>query len=422
MELTKEELNSMMQEAADKAVNKALTHMIELMQGQQPPYLENCTGDTQNAPKEEFNPMAYKRTPVYIGNDGNGRKQYTYVDGNTQDERNDNVVKAYIRSGRIWEFLPVSFSNNACLESTAMPMQHGFSECAERWFSVFAKPTVEEATALSYRGQLDRVWIPAFKDKTVEDLTAADVQNALNDMGDVAKDTRKKALQVVKTVLTQAVEDGYVSKNVAESKSIKITGKAAEETQPYSIEQMRFLISHLSDVKNPTDRAWLALSALHQFRPEEVLGLKYNDIDKVSCKLRIIRAVTHPDRNQPVIKETKTPKSKRDIDFVPELLQFIPDGNPDDFIIGGEKPLSYSQVRKMRERIQKQTGFNEKIVPRRFRTTVTTDTYDATKDIALTAKAAGHSKKSTTLNHYTMGRLENANTAIPVAKRYGLIS
>lgn len=377
--------------------------------------------DVIQTPKEASNPMAYKRIPVYIGNDTSGKPIYTIISGNTQDERNDNIVKAYIQSGRLWEFMPEAFSNVVSLNGRIKPNHHDFTECAERWFFVFARPNIEESTALSYRRQLDNLWIPAFQGKDVEELTAADVQNVLNDMGDVAKDTKKKAVQVLSMVLSQAVEDGFVTKNVAKSKSVKIKGKAAEETTPYSIEEMQYLVSHLPDVKNPTDRAWLALSTLHPCRPEEVLGLRYGDIDRENYKITIQRAVTHPDRNQPCVKQTKTEKSRRTIDLAKGILHFISDGSHDDYIVGGAKPLSYQQVRRMRKRIAKDIDFDGEIVPRRFRTTVITDIVDITKDIIQAAAAAGHSNSSTTLKHYAKGRGENFNTATPVSNRYGLI-
>lgn len=85
--------------------------------------------------------------------------------------------------------------------------------------------------------------------------------------------------------------------------------------------------------------------------------------------------MTHPDRNQPLIKETKTEGSVREMDLVAQILQYLPKGDPEDFIVGGKQPLSYTQTRRMRERIRKDTGFDEDIVPRRFRTTVLTDIY-----------------------------------------------
>lgn len=69
-------------------------------------------------------------------------------------------------------------------------------------------------------------------------------------------------------------------------------------------------------------------------------------------------------------------------DLVPHL--------PQTFVFGGKKPLSYAQVRRMCDRIKRDTGFAENITPIRFRTTVLTDLYDQTKDIKLAQAAAGH--------------------------------
>ena len=112
--------------------------------------------------------------------------------------------------------------------------------------------------------------------------------------------------------------------------------------------------------------------------------------------------------------------SVRTIDLAPQIRAFIPKGPSDAFIIGGDKPLSYQQIRRMRGRIKKDTGFNDDIVPRRFRTTVLTDLYVQTKDIKQTQAAAGHTTADMTLKHYVKGRQQNGNTAAPVASRYGL--
>ncbi|MBQ1237267.1 MAG: hypothetical protein IIX70_03140, partial [Oscillospiraceae bacterium] len=61
-----------------------------------------------------------------------------------------------------------------------------------------------------------------------------------------------------------------------------------------------------------------------------------------------------------------------------------------------------------------------RITPRRFRTTVLTDLYDATKDIKLAQRSAGHTTAAMTLKHYVHGRSEEKNTALPVANLYGL--
>ena len=78
--------------------------------------------------------------------------------------------------------------------------------------------------------------------------------------------------------------------------------------------------------------------------------------------------------------------------------------NKTGFVVGDDTPLSYTKVRRMCERIQKDIQFDGKITPIRFRTTVLTDLYDQTKDIKLTQNTAGHSTSTMTLKHYVKGR------------------
>ncbi|MGN1019614.1 MAG: tyrosine-type recombinase/integrase [Aristaeellaceae bacterium] len=93
---------------------------------------------------------------------------------------------------------------------------------------------------------------------------------------------------------------------------------------------------------------------------------------------------------------------------------------PRAFILGGDKSLTCQQVGRMCERIQRDTGFDEKITPVRFRTTVLTDLYDQPKDLKQTQQAAGHANAATAMKHYVKGRAERANTAVAIATVYGV--
>ena len=121
-----------------------------------------------------------------------------------------------------------------------------------------------------------------------------------------------------------------------------------------------------------------------------------------------------------MFKATKTEGSERFLDLAPQAVRYLEAGRPEDFILGGKAPLSYTQVRRMCERIRRDTGFEESIAPIRFRTTVLTDLYDATKDIKQAQAAAGHTTAAMTLKHYVKGRQERSNTALPIATAYGL--
>ena len=140
----------------------------------------------------------------------------------------------------------------------------------------------------------------------------------------------------------------------------------------------------------------------------------------VNSLIYIHRAVTHPTRNLLLVKSTKTDASCREIELVPQIICYLPGGLPNHFILGGEEPLSYTQTRRMCQRIQRETGFEETITPRRFRTTVLSDIYDMTKDIKQTQAAAGHTTATMTLRHYVKNRQSLPNTATPIAAAYGL--
>lgn len=296
--------------------------------------------------------------------------------------------------------------------------KHPFADYAWNWYNTYSAPNVETATATTYKRQIQRYLIPAFDGLAVEDITVDDVQRLFNGMTG-AKTTKDKARMVLNQILDSAVEEKLIPTNPLKSRRLKITGKASKATPPYTVEQMRYLVQHIGDIQNPVDRAYLALQALHPLRLEEVLGLAPEDIDTGNMTIHIRRAVTHPTRNQPEVKDTKTESSHRTIGLsslaVPYLQQLEAAGA---FLFGGDKPLSYTQVRKMCQRIQHDTGFTENITPIRFRTTVLTDLYDQTKDIKLAQAAAGHTTSAMTLKYYVKGRETSSEAVAAVDRLY----
>lgn len=308
-------------------------------------------------------------------------------------------------------------------QEDARQEKHPFKAYAENWFEVFSKPNIDRVTAVTYERQLRNYIYPILNGLNVEDITAENVQRVFNAMGDDMKQGSKdKVKNVLNQIFNKAIDDGFIMKNPLKASSIRIKGLAAEETEPYTIEQMRYLASHLNDVVKPTDRAWLALSLSLPLRPEEVLGLKWGDVDEKACMIHVRNTVTHPTRNEAHFKSyTKTASSVRQLIFPQEILAYLPErGQPDEFVIGGEKPLSYMQLRGLRKRINYQTKFGETITPRRFRTTVATDISAMTHDLKLVQKSLGHSTPQITLKHYDKGRSRAADASQAIASCYGL--
>lgn len=301
--------------------------------------------------------------------------------------------------------------------------KHSFSEYATKWFEVFSKPNVSTVTALTYERQLTNHIFPVIGKMAIEDVTPADVQMIFNRMGDdVKQETKNKVKIVLNQIFKMAIEDNLIARNPLQSSAVKIKGKAASVTEPYTVEQMRHLASHLDDIQRPTDRAWLALSISLPLRPEEVLGLRWEDVDTERCVLRIHNTVTHPDRNKGEFKPyTKTASSVRELAFPKEILRYLSDrGKPDEFVVGSKEPISYTQLRGLRKRVSWDTHFGETITPRRFRTTVATDISAMTHDLKLVQQMLGHSTPQMTLKHYDKGRSKTVDACDAIGKCYGL--
>ena len=357
-------------------------------------HLDNRIKELDSAPFSEGDTEMAKskiNQPVMI----NGEKRW--ITANTMQEFADKILKL--------------------TETPRTTTKHDFTEYAWNWYYTYSKPNVETATATTYKRQISLYLIPAFQGQAVEDITTDDVQRLFNGMTGT-KATKDKARIVLNQILDAAVEDKLLIQNPLKSRRVKITGKSSKATVPYSVDQMRYLVQHIGDIKNPIDRAYMALQALHPLRLEEVLGLQPEDIDTENMVIHVRRAVTHPTRNQPEIKDTKTDSSCRTVGLsslaLPHLLR-DPEGR---FLFGGDSPLSYTQVRRMCERIKKDTAFSENITPIRFRTTVLTDLYDQTKDIKLAQAAAGHTTPAMTLKYYVKGRETSSQATAAVERAY----
>ena len=362
---------------------------------QETPHLDNCKADC--TPFQGEIEMAKITRTVTI----NGVKHW--IRASTEQEYADKLLKLV--------------GPQSAPSAVPEPSKHLFADYALTWFETYSKPNIEIATATTYKRQLTCHILPPFEGLAVEDITTDDVQRLFNGMTG-AKTSKDKTKMVLNQILDAAVEDGIITKSPLRSKRIKITGKASQPTAPYTVEQMRFLVQHIGDIQDPMDRAYLAIQALHPLRLEEVLGLQGADIDPENRAIHICRAVTHPTRNQPEIKDTKTRSSARTIGLSALAVPYLPQTQAGEFVFGGKRPLSYTQVRKMCNRIKRDTGFSENITPIRFRTTVLTDLYDQTKDIKLAQAAAGHTTSAMTLRYYVKGRETISKAAAVVDRAY----
>ncbi len=320
------------------------------------------------------------------------------IRANTEQEYADKLIKLY--------------------ETNSKNNKHLFGEYAREWFELFCKPNIESATIQTYERQLNKYILPSLGEKYIEDITVGDVQQLFNGIK-TSKASKDKVKTVLNQVFESAIDDNYLARNPFNSRRLRISGRESEPTKEYSVKQMGHIVNHLDDIKQERDRMYIALQALHPMRLEEVLGLKWEDIDFENKMIHIHRAATHPKRNKAEVKEPKTKSSIRYIALSSIASKYLkPPKNKSEYILGKNAPLTYTEVRRMCKRIASDIGFDENITPIRFRTTVLTDIYSQTKDIKLVQRTAGHTTSAMTLQYYVKERSDINEAATVVERLY----
>lgn len=332
-----------------------------------------------------------------------------------------NNVKRWISANTEQEYAEKLIAMGGGIPQSESISKHSFNEWTQEYYDAFVahKSDSERTTNDITLERMMKLHIfPVFEGVNVEDITAAHVQKMINTM-EGTKESKKKPLQLVRRALDYAVEQKLIQFNPAKSSSVKLTGKKSKETIPYTVDEMKYFVSHLSDIKSASDRNWLALMTSNPLRLEEVLGIKGEDIDFGTGQLFIHRTVTHSDRNQPCVKEeTKTEKSTRVLTVAESTLKLLSPVAKDKWLIGGEQPLSYTAVKRMCTRIAREICSPVAIVPRRFRATCATDVYEKTHDLKLLQQAGGWASPTIPLKHYAKGRQTTQAASVALASLY----
>lgn len=213
----------------------------------------------------------------------NGKPKYLYSD----DPK--DLEKQYI------ELKHLSYSGFASSSGSIK-----FKDFALKWKEINSSGK-ENGTINEYDFLLNSYLIPILGNMKIKDIKIYNVKQMLNDMENIPA-TAKKALQLLKRILNDAVDNDIVIKNVAQNiKAPKIIHK---EKFPLTLEEDKLLLR--SDNKYAP---FFILMRYTGMRKEEIVPLTINDIDLENKTISINKAVTFI-HNQPIVKSTKNKKSR----------------------------------------------------------------------------------------------------------------
>lgn len=336
--------------------------------------------------------MAKEDRRVIISWNDDGSPVYKRVKGTSQDEVNDKIVQVYISSGRIWEFMdkPEGVIVESC----------GFRLYSKKWLE--RKRKLKATTKENYKKYL-KYLVEFFGDKEVKDISVDDVQKLLDAHATLSHKTLKDMKGVLHQIFRYAVSDGLITKNPCESVDIEIPSDKVTHRDALPIDQFRDILSGLERL-DPMDKRYLALIMYTGMRRGEALGLKWTDIDPVADQIYICRSVTHPQQNQPVISSPKTEAGVRTIPLDKDLKNVL--GifsrevfSKNQFIVGGDQPLTLSGFRAMMKRINSEIDLHG-ATAHVLRHSYLTYAVGETNDFKTIQGISGHADLNTLINRY----------------------
>lgn len=255
--------------------------------------------------------------------------------------------------------------------------------------------------------------IPKWGRSPIDSIKTSDLQLWFNDLESqgYSHETLLKIKNNMNPALDAAVEDGYISRNPLRSTRLKIGGAETIHHKAIPHEKMQAVRVMISDIQDDRVRRMATLLCNTGMRLEEILGLKWEDIDFIDNWIYIQRAVVHPTRNMPEVKCPKSVTSKRRIPLTNTIKIQLGERYSSGFILHSDDaderkcPLSYTEARRCVKKIKDLFDLQE-YSAHDFRDTCATEWREAGVPTDIIARLLGHSKSDITENRYVKYRDE----------------
>lgn len=255
--------------------------------------------------------------------------------------------------------------------------------------------------------------LPFWGDKLLDEIKPVDLQLWFNELAgkNYSHETLVKIKNIMSPAFDAAAEEELIQRNPLKSKLLKIGGKETESHKAIPSEKMAKIRNGLPTISDQRVKNMAALLSYTAMRMEEVLGLRWEDIDFKNNWIQISRAVVHPTRNQPEIKLPKSKTSTRRIPLPKALASLLTPKYFTGFIVPSSKdekretPMSYTEARRTFDKIRKMFGI-EKYTAHDFRDTCATEWREKGIPLDVISSLLGHAKVEVTQKRYVKYRDE----------------
>ena len=261
-----------------------------------------------------------------------------WISGNSQKELVENAIKF------------VTTQSEAMLPP-AKKVAYPFAAYAANWMSLYKENHLKHTTLREYTTILNKHLLPVFGERDIRSITTDDVQRFMNSKAAMSRKSIREMVMVLGMILESAAEDGILLRNPARSKRLTNPSRKVTTRNALTSVELNDIICQLPRLSREQERLFLRLLIYTGMRRNEVLGLRWDDVDLAGGMICVRRGVTYKS-NMPQISTPKTAASIRQIPIPAALRQWLTTGEKDCYVIGGqETPITEKSFQWMWRRI-----------------------------------------------------------------------
>lgn len=325
------------------------------------------------------------------------RETYTYFDS----EGNKQTTRISGRNKQDTDLKFQQFIMNVEKTKAAMSLSQFIDTIYASKFIATLSPT----TQYSYGQFIDHNIKPFMGDRPMDEINVATIQEFMNWMAtaksrgrrnDLNAATITRVCELVSRMYAIAIEMKIVEDNPVKWKLLRNPGTPASHHKAASDEDVDEVKQKIPLIPTEQERLYAALIVYTGLRKEEVMGLRWENIDLKKKHGDIVRAVTYTGSSRkPIIKLPKTAASIRTF-IIPEPLWHILNGCTEKrgYIIHGrnpEEPACHSTHQRIYRRAFKFLGIYKKYNNHDWRSTFGTQLKESGLTSAQVADMLGHS-------------------------------
>lgn len=331
---------------------------------------------------EGENDMAKRiRQKVKIGN------KLQWVTGETQQDVFENYLRKVQEAG---------ISVKQPVKEETIPTLRVFIE--ETYEPTFIRHLAPK-TVDNYMQYIKLNILPFLGDMRLDEINVATIQQFYDWMATAASRGRKKNLNrntitriggLLSRMFKVAQEMGLIDDTPMKKTLLRIRAEAAGHHKALPDEEIARIKMAIPTLKNEEQKLYMALLAFTGMRPEEVYGLRWEDVHLEYSYAQVVRAVTYPKNSKPHIGAPKTERSSRTVLLPAKAVEILKAAQkPEGFILGGDAPWCYSKKMRISEAAFSALGING-YTDADFRTTFGTQMKESGKTSAEVADLMGH--------------------------------